>query len=348
MLYSERYGMGRGFELDDLVDQIWESLRDTAVGQYGLFDQAFGYDVSEWTQDPADEKFIPGKVKDLEQFFNRQLKIRMRLDYQAASPDVTTPRVGPALGYTDDDGNFRHEPPPAMYKDPGLLFDLLEILYDLVAAPKFDPEKKRHTAFAKKDAQEVFREFINDDLMLAAAPHEMLANGQIVPLGTPITKAIVEDLVLLSDKGQVTKADYGVLNDAIRQFYHEGASAIEKKSAIAAVCSLVEKYSAKVVEHMLRDDERDLFRMANDFALRNAGPKQKRNYDKDVWYDWMFTVQLSAATTIIKILGQQKAARPAETDEAKPKKRGRGRPPKSAVAVEPEPSEEPIELIETE
>jgi hypothetical protein len=339
MLYSERSGMPRGFSLEDLVDQIWESLRDTAVGQYGLFDQAFGYYVSEWTQDPADTKYIAGKVDHIDQLFNRQLRARLGIGYQEASPDVETPRNGPALGYTDKSGKFRHEPPPAFYRDAGMLFDFLEILYDLVAAPKFDPAKKRHTSFAKKDAQEVFREFISEDLMIYQVPHEMLANGQIVPLGNELTKQTVEGLVLMDERQQISKTDYTALNDAIRQFYHEGASQIEKKTAIANVHELLMKYREKVIAHMLRDDERDLFRMAEDFAIRNAGAKQKRNYDKDIWYDWMFSVQLASAVTIIRILAQQQKDKPAEVSvEGQPKKRGRGRPPK--VAAEPA---EPVE-----
>lgn len=350
MLYSERNGSPRGFSMQDLVDQIWESLRDTAIGQYGLFDQAFGYDVSEWTQDPADEKFIAGKVPDIPQFFNRSLRIRMGLDYQPASPDVETPRNGPALGYTDKEGNFRHEPPPEMYQDPTLVFDLLEVLYDLVSAPKFDPAKKRHTAFVKRDAQEVFREFINEDLTLYAVPHEMIANGQIIAMGNKATKEAVEGLVLLNEKGQIAKSDYSALNEAIRQFYHEGGSAVEKKNAILAVFDILDKYSKKVQEHMLRDDERDLFRMANDFAIRNTGPKQKRNYEKDLWYEWMFSVQLAAVIVIIKILAQQKPAK-AEAAEAgeQPVKRGRGRPKKNPMVepVEPVEPEETTDFIET-
>lgn len=343
MLYSERTGNARGFSPEDLVDQIWESLRDTAVGQYGLFDQAFGYNVSEWTQDPTDDKFIAGKVAGVEQIFNRQLRARLGLGYQEASPDVETPRNGPALGYTDKEGKFRHEPPPAMYSDIAMLFDLLEILYDMTSAPHFDADKKRHTSFAKKDAQEVFREFINEDLALYNVPHEMLANGQIVPLGNKVTKETVEDLVRLNEKGQIAKADYTALNDALRKFYREGSAATEKKEAIQAVHAINEKYTDKIVQNMLRDDERDLFRMANDFSIRNVGVGQKRNYDKELWYDWMFAVQLAAATTIIRILGQQKQnEKPVEEQAEKPKKR-RGRPPKSA---KPEPGREPQSVSE--
>lgn len=305
MLYSERQGKARGFDSSDLVEQIWDSLCDIAAQQHGLFDQAFGYYVDEWTQDPEDTTYVKGQINDIGQYFNRALKSRLSLDYSMASSAGKARRYGPALGVRDRYGDFNQNPPSEFKQDVFLLFDFLEVLFIVVSVPNFKMDKKRHISFAKREGQKIFRDLVNQDLSLYIKQHEMLANGQIVSLGNKASKEVVEDIVLLNDSGKIKPEDYRSLNEAIRQFYKENALETEKKGSILEVHGILEKYRKLVKQELLSDDERDLFVIANNFALRHNKSKQKGNYSKTIWYDWMFNVQLAAAVVTIKIIGSQ-------------------------------------------
>lgn len=81
---------------------------------------------------------------------------------------------------------------------------------------------------------------------------------------------------------------------AIRDFRERGASATQKRSALALLYGALEhrRAQAKIV---LGKDEDDLFKIANNFGLRHRNDRQRMDYG-DEFLDYMFSAYLSAVT----------------------------------------------------
>jgi len=45
-----------------------------------------------------------------------------------------------------------------------------------------------------------------------------------------------------------------------------------------------------------------IFDLANNFAIRHHNPTQKSNYDKTIWYSWMFHFYLATYHAVIRLL----------------------------------------------
>jgi len=53
---------------------------------------------------------------------------------------------------------------------------------------------------------------------------------------------------------------------------------------------------------LARRDESDLFNIANNFAIRHHEQSQKGNYDRSIWYNWMFHFYLATYHAVIRML----------------------------------------------
>ena len=49
-------------------------------------------------------------------------------------------------------------------------------------------------------------------------------------------------------------------------------------------------------------DENDLFIIANSFGIRHHNDKQKTDYDRSIWYNWMFYYYLATIHAILKLI----------------------------------------------
>jgi hypothetical protein len=67
----------------------------------------------------------------------------------------------------------------------------------------------------------------------------------------------------------------------------------------------LERLRPQVKEHMLQNDERDLFNLANNFAIRHFNDKQKTDWESPTWLSWMFYVNLATVHLITRLLRRQ-------------------------------------------
>ena len=57
---------------------------------------------------------------------------------------------------------------------------------------------------------------------------------------------------------------------------------------------------------MDKKDEDAIFTIANKFHIRHSNPEQMKEYDKDIWYSWMFYFYLSTIHTLLRLIERQK------------------------------------------
>jgi hypothetical protein len=176
-------------------------------------------------------------------------------------------------------------PPRMASRDVPLLFDLIEFLY-----AEATPEEK----------QAEFRERLSPDLGLFVSPMEMSAGGLIVERGPDELHALVAEPV---PDVPLPLAD--PLRHAIEQYRRRGASSQDKRTAIKQLADVLEPLRRDVKEHLSSKDESDLFQIVNRFSIRHNMPDQKRDYDGDVWLDWMFYVYVATARALIAVIGRE-------------------------------------------
>jgi hypothetical protein len=49
-------------------------------------------------------------------------------------------------------------------------------------------------------------------------------------------------------------------------------------------------------------DESAIFDLANNFAIRHHNPNQKANYDRAIWYSWIFHFYLATYHAAVRLL----------------------------------------------
>jgi hypothetical protein len=69
---------------------------------------------------------------------------------------------------------------------------------------------------------------------------------------------------------------------------------------------------------MLKKDEGALFQIANEFDLRHRKVDQKRDYDKDLYFDWVFHWYLSTIRLFDRVLERTSAAQGGGTATDRP------------------------------
>jgi hypothetical protein len=178
------------------------------------------------------------------------------------------------------------------------IFDTIEFLYDYVSLPtemaNFDPE----VAWEKGRAE--FREEANAFLADYKSGYELTNAGTILALGTDGLQEILHaDLIPYDELNVDSKVRH-----AIAKWRNRRLTLADKKEAIRELADVFEwlKKTKRLGSVLSRKDESAIFEIANNFAIRHHDPKQKANYDPDIWYSWMFHFYLATYHAAIRLL----------------------------------------------
>lgn len=196
------------------------------------------------------------------------------------------------------------------------LFDAMEILHDAVARP--DPETMtqcgdsfcdgHYAVFDQPAGQHRLREELNPALARYGTGYRLTEEGQVTNLADSGLQPL-EDAAL-PESGDPTAVQAKV-EDAKRLFQRYHASEADRHAAIRALADALE-YLRPRLKEVLKDDEPDLFNLANNFGIRHNNPKQKTKYDKDIWYRWVFYYYLATIHAATRLIDKADRAAAAE------------------------------------
>lgn len=239
--------------------------------------------------DCVDAGFIPGRAgEDTEAFFFQKLRKRNLWPVHAS-----------LAHYTEAD-----------------LFDVVELLYDC-ASKGIEGHGFFHAwngcgwhfdKFDKSAGRADFRNAMNELLAEYGPGYELTLQGEIV-FRAP------EGLVDLEEAPQPPSDPENVqerLRQAIGKFRRRGASFEARKDAIRDLADILEylRPSAKTV--LQSKDEADLFALANNFGVRHHNQKQKTDYDRGIWYSWMFYYFLATIHASTRLIAKAKESPPSD------------------------------------
>lgn len=265
--YSIRTGKNQnkdGFALDDLKNLFQRVYNN--MTEEGYFSESFGY----WCVD-ADN--VPGKVSDVE------LEILLKIRKKTLWPVHTYIEQ-----YSEED-----------------LFDIIEFLFMHVSKPidgtyhSYNNCGMHWETFNKAEGQKEFRLKINDVLGMYIGRYELNEKGEIFSKPEVGFENIFE-----ADIPSRNKSISDRVNSAISQYRRHGSTLDDRRQAVRDLADVLEYLRPKTKAIFTKQDEQDLFNIANNFGIRHHNDKQKTNYDKALWLSWMFYYYLATIHVILR------------------------------------------------
>jgi hypothetical protein len=188
------------------------------------------------------------------------------------------------------------------------VFDAIEFLYDYVARPGEWTSMTDRTGFSYYDydgyddeaGRSDFREKANAFLADYKSGYELTEEGIVLALGTDGLQHILDAEIIPYDEVNVDSK----VRSAITKWRNRHLSLTEKKEAIRELADVFEwlKKSKNLGAVLDKKDESAIFDLANNFALRHHNPKQKTNYDRVIWYSWIFHFYLATYHASVRLL----------------------------------------------
>lgn len=171
------------------------------------------------------------------------------------------------------------------------IFDLMELFYDYVSLPN------EYHEYDKVTGQDLYRKEMNNIINNYEKGYELTEEGYIREL-------INNGLEELIDSKQVSTTNATIeetVQTAKKKFLHHKADETDKRSAILEIGRELENLKKTKQLDLNNKDESELFQILNNFNLRHNRPDQLSNYDKEVFYPWIFYNLLAALDASLKL-----------------------------------------------
>jgi hypothetical protein len=291
--FSERQGRGpkaepmRFPEFRDLVINVFDHFREQ-----GYMQEAFGYKCV----DAGDVDGTLGANPDA--YFMRTIRRRGAWPYWEAvqvAPDIWIP--------------------PHEQWDEDYLFDVVEVLHDLVSKPTNGMHHSyancgmHYTTFDQATGRTDFRDEMNGVLRLHDPAYEMNDEGMIVEAAPAEFHTLLTAAVPPGTEAAITSK----LDSATRRFRTRGASLDDRRAAVRDLADVLEELRSEIKDAMLPKDERELFHLANGFAIRHQNRQQRGDYDRLTWLRWAFYVYLATIHAVLRVREREEALPPTPT-----------------------------------
>lgn len=179
--------------------------------------------------------------------------------------------------------------------DEAVLFTMAEFLFDHVSEPT---ESRIHSwnncglhawKFDRKKGQSRWRDDINSVLRHYREGFELDAQGYVQRLGSDG----VRDLLVRPAPVVLSDTNRQKVEKAIRDFRRGRASRADRQAAVRELFDVMERYRRELKGWLpSKQDESELFQIANNFSIRHNREGQKNDYD-DGHLDWLFYVTLA-------------------------------------------------------
>lgn len=266
-LWSERQGRGPRVLFDhDEVRRVFAST----VSEFevrGWFQEWFGYVC-------VDSGHVPGRLGE---------DVQAALLIEVGRLDVWPVRTN-AGSWTDD-----------------ALFDMVEFLFRCISAGiketgrfhSFSGCGWHFSQFDQAEGQAAYRDRINMILARYGDGFELTDKGLV----ERHLHQQIADLAISPAK--IERSDEEHVAEAIRKY--RSRAGLDRRDAIRDLADVLERLRPSLKDHLFSKDESAMFQIANQFWIRHNRPDQRRDYNHDAWWDWIFHLYLSSIRLVQRL-----------------------------------------------
>jgi hypothetical protein len=184
------------------------------------------------------------------------------------------------------------------------LFDMIEFLYEHCSKPinrtyhGYNNCGWHCETFDQGAGRSEFREKMNKILSLYDKGYELSAEGEVLTLGDIGLHGLFEAPLPNVDPDNITAR----VSAAQLKFRRSRSSIEDRRDAIRDLADVLEYLRPKLRNSLTKKDEADLFEIANRFGVRHHDDKQKNDYDKPIFYSWMFYYYLATIHASVRLI----------------------------------------------
>ncbi|MFV0177785.1 hypothetical protein OBK27_12710 [Empedobacter falsenii] len=155
--------------------------------------------------------------------------------------------------------------------------------------------------FNDTEGQKHFRELLNPILREYKDGFEISENGEILILSDNGLSNLFEADIPTNDKENISNK----INSAILKFRRHKSTLDDRREAIRELADVLEFIRPSIKEHLNRKDENDIFNIANNFGIRHHNKEQQTDYDKAIWYSWIFYYYLATLHAVLRMVNKK-------------------------------------------
>lgn len=187
------------------------------------------------------------------------------------------------------------------------LFDMLEFLHDHCSKGldghyhSWNQCGYHYENFNDIEGQRHFRELMNPILKEFKDGYEISENGEILILSEVGLSNLFDADIPANDKENVSER----INAAITKFRRHKSTLDDRRAAVRELADVLEFLKPEIKRTLNRKDENDLFNIANNFGIRHHNADQQTEYDKAIWYSWIFYFYLATLHTVLRLINKK-------------------------------------------
>lgn len=185
------------------------------------------------------------------------------------------------------------------------LFDVIELLYDFASKPEstsshgWNSSCVHYQNFNAEAGRLEFREEINQFLHDYETGYELSAAGEVQTRDKGYEALLDARMPVTDPEGVEARVE-----SAVRKFRLYRGSLEDRREAVRLLADVLEYLRPQIKKTLTRQDEADLFNIANNFGIRHHNKSQKTGYDQDIWLRWMFYYYLSTIHAAVRLLAK--------------------------------------------
>jgi hypothetical protein len=186
------------------------------------------------------------------------------------------------------------------------LFDIIEFMHDHCSKPisgyyhQYNNCGHHYDTFNDLEGQKHYRETLNYILKDFKDGFELSGTGEILQLpDTDIAPLLQADIPSTDKENVVKKIELAAL-----KFRRHRSTLDDRRDALRELADVLEYLRPSIKKVLASKDEGDLFNIANNFGIRHHNADQKVDYDKAIWYSWMFYYYLATIHAALRLIAK--------------------------------------------
>lgn len=184
------------------------------------------------------------------------------------------------------------------YSSEGDVFDMIEYLFECVSDWGYDFNGRYYD---KSSAQKYYLSNMNGILRGYEGGFELSESGDVMSLVPEGLELLFDADINHPDKQNVEKRVCAA-KLSFRMRDKEVGSFQNRKNAVRELADVLEFLRVDAREVIKREDENDLFNIANNFGIRHHNAYQKTDYDEGVFLSWIFYYYLASIHACVHLL----------------------------------------------